>query len=284
MGHPRENCCSAVVVEKKVLSVQEELIGLRAEVARLQEAEKRSERIIRELGAAVAARDSFIAIAGHELRNPMGAILLAVTNMLRAPYANEGLPEWLVPRLASLERQARLFVRRATTLLDVTRITSGHLRLDPELVDLSEATRVVLDAFAVQLERSHSPLTTSIEAGVTGWWDRVALDQVLHNLVSNAVKYGAGKPVCVAVASDGGRATISVADRGIGISEADRERIFARFERAVTARAHGGFGLGLWISHQLVEAMGGTIRVESELGAGSIFTVELPLGVESPSR
>jgi two-component system OmpR family sensor kinase len=274
-----------VPVENNPSSEQDELAALRAEVARLREAEKRFEREILELGDAVAARDSFIAIAGHELRNPMGAILLAVTNIARAaPPPGEELPEWVAPRIAALERQARAFVRRATTLLDVTRIASGNLRLDPELVDLSTLTGAVLELYGPQMERARSALTSAVEESVCGWWDRVALDQIVHNLVSNAVKYGAGKPIHVALTSDGARATLRVADRGIGISEADCARIFGRFERAVTHRAQGGFGLGLWISQQLVEALGGRIGVESEPGVGSIFTVELPLGVESPSR
>jgi signal transduction histidine kinase len=262
-----------------------ELATLRAEVARLREEERRAAQMIRELGEAVAARDAFIAIAGHELRNPMGAIIVAATSLAHAVgRIAEDVPAWLPARVALLERQARLFVRRATTLLDVSRITSGQLRLDPELVDLAQAARDSLEYLAVEMERAHVTVTTSIEDELCGWWDRVAIDQILYNLLSNAIKYGAGKPIHVSLASSGGRATLSVADRGIGISPADRDRIFGRFERAVTQRTHGGFGLGLWITHNLVEACGGTIRVESDSTAGSIFTVELPQTVEPQPR
>ncbi len=190
-----------MIRETKPPSALDELATLRAEVARLREAERRCRRlsVIRELGDAVLPRDAFIAIAGHELRNPMGAILLAVTNMAHVATQlrekGEALPEWIPSRLGALERQARTFVRRATTLLDVSRITSGHLRLEPEIVDLSEVTRGALDLLGAELERAQSPLTTSIEDSVCGWWDRVALDQVLTNLISNAIKYGAGKPI-----------------------------------------------------------------------------------------
>ncbi len=263
------------------MALEQELAKLRAENARLREQEKRSAQLIRELGDAVAARDSFIAIAGHELRNPMGTVLVAATNLVhRLARSEEPVPAWLAPRLGILERQARSFVRRATTLLDVSRISAGNLSLDPEIVDFSQLTRDTLELFSHDFERGRCVLQTSIEASVCGWWDRIALEQILHNLVQNAIKYGAGKPIAVTISASGGRARLSVADQGIGISVADRERIFARFERAVTERTHGGFGLGLWITQQLVKAHGGTIRVTSEPGAGSIFDVELPQAVE----
>jgi signal transduction histidine kinase len=215
----------------------------------------------------------------------MGAIIVAASSLGHAVGRSaEGVPGWLPSRVALLERQARLFVRRATTLLDVSRITSGQLRLDPELVDLAQAVRDSLEYLGVEMERAHVSVITSIEDGLCGWWDRVAIDQILYNLVSNAIKYGAGKPIRVTLASSDGRATLAVADQGIGISPADRDRIFGRFERAVTQRTHGGFGLGLWITHNLVEACGGVIRVESEPGGGSIFTVELPQTVEPQPR
>jgi signal transduction histidine kinase len=262
-----------------------ELAAVRADNARLREELKRAERLLRELRDAVAARDAFIAIAGHELRNPMGAVMIAATSLAhRAAHTEEVVPEWLAPRLDSLERQARLFVRRATAILDVSRISTGHLRLEPETVYLSELTLEVLEFFASELDRSRSPLTSNLAPAVHGWWDRVALEQIVTNLVQNAVKYGAGKPIHVAVSAEDGYATLTVRDGGIGISELDRERIFARFERAVTQHNHGGFGLGLWITRALVEASGGTIRVESTPGAGSIFTVVLPQAVEQPPR
>jgi two-component system OmpR family sensor kinase len=262
-----------------------ELAAVRAEVTRLREELKHSERLTRELAEAVAARDAFIAVAGHELRNPMGALMIAATSLARrASVAEEPIPAWLAPRLAALERQARLFVRRATTLLDVSRISTGHLRLTPEVTDLSRVTLDAIEWFASEVDRSGSLLTSDVAPEVHGWWDAVALEQVVFNLVQNAIKYGAGKPIHVTLSTADGRATLTVRDEGIGISPIDRERIFARFERAVTQRTHGGFGLGLWITRELVEASGGTIRVESTPGAGSIFTVVLPQAVQLAAR
>ncbi|MBV1796314.1 sensor histidine kinase KdpD [Siccirubricoccus sp. G192] len=124
------------------------------------------------------------------------------------------------------------------------------------------------------------PLETDLQEGVVGTWDPLALEQVAENLLSNALKFGAGKPVAVTLRAEGQAAELAVRDRGIGISEADRARIFQRFERAVARREHGGFGIGLWLANQLVLAMGGTIGIESTPGEGSAFLVRLPLGPE----
>jgi signal transduction histidine kinase len=119
-------------------------------------------------------------------------------------------------------------------------------------------------------------LEVGIQEGVVGCWDRLALEHMAENLLSNAIKFGAGKPVGILLRSDGQTAHLAIRDRGIGISEADRARIFGRFERAVTQREHGGFGIGLWLAHQLVTSMAGTIAVESTPGAGAAFSVLLP--------
>jgi signal transduction histidine kinase len=109
-----------------------------------------------------------------------------------------------------------------------------------------------------------------------GRWDRTRLEQIVANLLANAVKYGAGAPIEVALEIDDGAVALSVRDHGIGISVSDQQRIFDRFERAVSERHHGGLGLGLWVTRHMAEAMGGSVRVESVPGAGSTFVVTLP--------
>jgi len=116
---------------------------------------------------------------------------------------------------------------------------------------------------------------------IRGHWDRLRLEQVVTNLLTNAIKYGAGKPIDVAVERAPSLARLTVRDQGIGISAEDQARIFQRFERAVSTRHFGGFGLGLWISKNLVEAHGGRIHVVSQPGAGATFTVELPTGARA---
>jgi signal transduction histidine kinase len=112
---------------------------------------------------------------------------------------------------------------------------------------------------------------------VLGRWDPLRIEQVIANLLSNACKYGAGKPIEIQVGEEHGRARLSVQDHGIGIPAADRDRIFERFERAASRRHYGGLGLGLYISRQVVQAHAGAIRVQSQTGEGSTFIVDLPL-------
>lgn len=237
------------------------------------------DRLIGELREAVQARDEFVAIAAHELRNPMTPILMQVSGLLAAARDSRRCrPELLAPRLEVLELAVREFVRRSTALLDVSRIASGNVRIEVTEVDLSGVARGVVERAAVAARMARCPLEADLQEGIVGSWDRLALEQVAENLLSNAIKFGAGKSVSVVLTSDGQTARLAVRDRGIGISEADRARIFGRFERAVTRREHGGFGIGLWLANQLVHAMGGAIAVEGAPGEGTTFTVTLPQG------
>ena len=239
------------------------------------------DHLIEELREAVRARDEFVAIAAHELRNPMTPILMQVGGLLAAARdPRRCRPELLAPRLEVLELAVREFVRRSTALLDVSRIATGNVRIELAEVDLTSVVRGVVERAGVAARLARSPLEVDLQEGVVGTWDRLALEQVADNLLSNAIKFGAGKPVSVVLRSDGRRVHLVVRDRGIGIPEEDRARIFARFERAVTRREHGGFGIGLWLANQLVTAMGGSIAIESAPSLGTTFTVTLPLGGE----
>ena len=243
------------------------------------------DRLIEELREAVRARDEFVAIAAHELRNPMTPILMQVHNLLAAARnPRRCRPEVLAPRLELLEHAVREFVRRSTTLLDVSRVAAGNLRIELTEVDLSRVVRDAVDRAGIAARMARSRLEADLQEGVIGTWDRLALEQVAENLLSNALKFGAGKPVAVTLHADARAARLAIRDRGIGISEEDRARIFARFERAVTRREHGGFGIGLWLANQLVTAMGGAIAVESAPGEGTTFTVTLPLGRRGATR
>jgi signal transduction histidine kinase len=233
--------------------------------------------LIEELRAALRARDEFVAIAAHELRNPMTPILLQIGNLLSAVRDPQRCrPEVLAPRVEVLNMAVQDFVRRATTLLDVSRIAAGNLRIEPREVDFSSVLHRVLDRAAPAAHLAGCSLVTELAPAVTGSWDPMALEQTADNLLSNAIKFGAGRPIHVVLEADRELARLVVRDQGIGIAPADCDRIFGRFEQVVGRREHGGFGLGLWLTSRLVQAMGGRIAVESELGQGATFTVTLP--------
>jgi two-component system, OmpR family, sensor kinase len=235
------------------------------------------DRLIEELREAVRARDEFVAIAAHELRNPMTPILMQVSLLAAAKDPRRCCPEVIVPRMEFLERAVQEFVRRSTTLLDASRIAAGNVRIELAEVDLSRVVHSVIERADGSARRARTALKADLQEGVVGILDRLAVEQVAENLLSNAIKFGAGQPVVVLLCADGQTAQLTVQDQGIGISEDDRARIFHRFERAVTRREHGGFGVGLWLANQLVVAMGGVIAVESAPGIGTTFTVTLPL-------
>lgn len=250
----------------------------RADAAGKPERDASAARIA-ELERAVAARDDLIAIAGHELRNAVTPLQAQVEILVEAARRN-GHGTDLLPRLQSLQRMTASYVRRATVLLNVASLTAGAPWLDIATVNLSEIVREAVAAVQPIAEKAGSPITREIESDVRGRWDRSALEQIIENLLSNAIKYGAGTPISVGLARETDRARLWVRDGGCGIAAADQNRIFGRFERAVSRRSTGGFGLGLWISHRLIRAMQGEILVASSPGKGSCFTVILPHGSE----
>lgn len=226
---------------------------------------------------AVRARDEFLSVASHELKTPVTSIHLQIQLLLEVLHRQgiAGLPgDRLENALQNTDRQVSRLVRLINELLDVSRLTTGNLVLERDRVDLS----ALVDETVARLRpTSDSPITFEGKEGVIGHWDRLRIEQVVTNLVSNAIKYGAGKPVTVAVTASGGMARISICDRGIGINEADLDRIFNRFERAVSEKQFVGLGMGLYIVKQIVQAHGGEIHVVSRPGAGSTFIVDLPL-------
>ncbi|HXN83074.1 MAG TPA: HAMP domain-containing sensor histidine kinase, partial [Myxococcales bacterium] len=173
--------------------------------------------------------------------------------------------------------------RLINELLDVSRIVSGKVLLDLEDVDLAALAQEVADRFGEELARAGCTLRFEAGENVVGHWDRARLDQVLTNLLGNAIKYGKGSALELTVGRLGSEAWLSVRDHGIGIAPEHQARIFGRFERAVSERHYGGLGLGLWIAREVVDSLGGSIRCESGLGQGSTFTVVLPLQHARPS-
>jgi len=227
-----------------------------------------------DLRASIQVRDDFLAIAGHELKTPLAALLMQLQSLRRT--ARRDFTSSVADRLEKASASGLRLDRLINQLLDVSRITGGRLRLEPEPVNLSDVVRDVISRYAGANEETTPPIDVSCTAEVKGYWDRLRVDQLINNLVGNALKYGQGKPVEVDLHQENDEAVIRVVDHGIGIDEDHQRRIFQRFERAVTARDFTGFGLGLWITRHIVEASGGRIEVESALGKGAAFTVRLP--------
>jgi signal transduction histidine kinase len=255
----------------------------------LREAEVRRERRIardrleeseRQLRRAVQARDEFLMIASHELKTPLTSLELLVAKLRRVAESNPGIPisdHDFQSKCGSIARQVDRMTVLINNLLDVARITSGSLELSRERIDLPELVRDILERTRDAIRRSGSEIALEVTAPVVGTWDRLRLETIVANLVSNAIKFGEGKPIEITIGRSGEQATLTVRDHGIGISEENQGRIFGRFERAVSVRHFGGFGIGLWVVRQSVEAHGGRIQVKSRQGGGSGFTVELPL-------
>jgi len=238
-------------------------------------------RLYRQTQNAVRLREEFLSIASHELKTPISALQLqlhSLQNLARTPAGPS--PERLRKGLEVVDRQVRRQTQLINDLLDVSRITAGRLQLHPEPLELSSLVREVADRFEPELARAGSQLQLQLSEQTRGQWDRLRLDQVVTNLLSNAMKYGRGNPITLSTELAGDRVRIHVKDGGIGIAPEALARLFNRFERAVSERNYGGFGLGLWIARQIIEAMGGHIHVSSELGVGSTFTVELPCSTQ----
>lgn len=236
-------------------------------------------RLEGELRRAVRDRDEFLSIAAHELRTPLTSLQLQVERLsqvvARMQIDGPNMEKLKVSSHSAM-RQMRRIVGLVEQLLDLSRLTMGKLELALETTDLRAIATDVAERFAELAGRAGCVLHVSAADSLSGKWDRARVDQVLSNLVSNAVKYAPGKPVDVVLDRSGDRARIIVRDHGEGIDVADQARIFDRFERAVPGQNYGGFGLGLWIARQLVEAHGGAISVQSQVGEGATFIVELP--------
>jgi signal transduction histidine kinase len=221
---------------------------------------------------AIRARDEFLSIAAHEIRGPLTALRLAIQTLQKGKMpasAQAGLFD-------IIDREDRKLAQFVDELLDLGRIRSGTLHFAFEPVDLGDVAREVTSRFGGELARSGSSLSVTTEGRLVGEWDRSRLDQIVTNLYSNAIKFGLGRPIEVLMRGEGDKVTLVVKDRGAGIPGDMQERIFQPFEREMSHRNYGGLGLGLYIVRTIVEGLGGSLTVESQPGAGSTFTVELP--------
>jgi PAS domain S-box-containing protein len=228
-------------------------------------------RLLRETQAAL----ELIGVAAHDLGNPLNALQLMLGKLRRSPPGDAAkLSESLAAAIRYTQRLGRLL----HNLLDLSRLSSGKLELEVGEVDLTELVHDAVARHADQAAEAGSQLVLDVRPGVVGRWDRLRLERVLTNLLSNAFKYGKGQPIELRVERTDGNGRLSVRDHGPGIPLEQQRQIFERFKKApAKGEKKEGFGLGLYIVRQLVEAHGGTVQVESREGEGATFTVELPL-------
>jgi PAS domain S-box-containing protein len=243
-------------------------------------------RMYHEAQEGVRARDELLSVAAHELKTPLCGLALRLQTMtLQARRSSAQLlpAEEVITRLDAANRLVQRLMLLMDELMQVSRFTNDRTQLESEDVNLSILVREVADRFRDQLPSCECSLNLTIAPGVTGKWDALQLDQMITNLLSNAMKYGRGKPIEIRLESDENGATLRIKDFGIGIAPEHQARIFERFERAVSGQHYGGLGLGLWIVRQIVEALDGKIRVHSEPGQGSEFLVSIPRSREQGS-
>jgi signal transduction histidine kinase len=232
-----------------------------------------------ELREAVRVHDEFLSIATHELKDPLSSLLLSIGLLRRIATRQGTVPaDLLLERLELCERQGQRLGRMIENLLDTSRIDHGRLRLQLESLDLRDLVRDVVGRYRDQAREAGVEIVVEPSGPVVGGFDRVQLEHAIGNLISNALKYGEGRPVIIRLGGDEATATLEVEDRGIGIAEADRGRIFERFERASDGHREKSLGLGLYIVRSIIEAHGGAIAVRSEPGRGTTFLVRLPRG------
>jgi signal transduction histidine kinase len=245
----------------------------------LAEEERRrldAERIRAE--EALRVRDEFLSVASHELKTPLTALQIELYGM-RAPVEKTG-DERLGRKLGRAARGADRMSQLIEMLLDVSRIATGRLPLRREPFELRAAIEQLVETMrgtAAQAACDFSFHPSPAVGPIVGNWDRLRVEQVVMNLLSNAFKYGAGRPVTLRVSREGDEAIIEVRDHGPGIPPGDLERIFERFERATAMGNQGGLGLGLYVSREIVHAHGGSIAGHSLADGGACFTVRLPL-------
>ncbi|WP_219059795.1 hybrid sensor histidine kinase/response regulator [Pseudomonas sp. UMAB-08] len=261
--------------------------AMKQQVEALEQSRREQEALLKQLQStqnelehAVRMRDDFMSIVSHEVRTPLNGLILE-TQLRKLHLAKGNVAAFTLDKLSAMvdrdERQIKSLIRLIEDMLDVSRIRTGKLSIRPSRFDLAQLVSNLLESFSAQMSNAESTLSFTAEGPVMGTWDEFRIEQVVVNLLTNALRYGSHNPIDVRVYCDGGQARVDVLDHGIGVSEENQKRIFQQFERVSANHVIAGLGLGLFISEQIVAAHGGSISIDSEEGKGSLFRVSLPL-------
>jgi signal transduction histidine kinase len=252
----------------------------------LEAARREQEVLLRELNATQAElqrslrmRDEFMSLVAHELRTPLNTLFLE-TQMRSLQLKRGNLPAFNPEQMSSMikrdERQIKAMIRLIDDMLDVSRMKSGTLSIRPAKVELMALLERVVNDLSLQAAAAGANVVLAPHPPVEGFWDEFRIEQVVVNLLTNALRYGGGGTVEVSVQTEGCNARISVRDHGKGIAPDFIDRIFEPYERGAKSGEPKGLGLGLYISRQLALSHGGQLTVESTPGEGATFSLILP--------
>lgn len=261
--------------------------AMKQQVEALEQARREQEALLQqlqstqsELEQAVRMRDDFMSIVAHEVRTPLNGLILE-TQLRKMHLARDNAAAFTLDKMHAMvdrdERQIKSLIRLIEDMLDVSRIRTGKLSIRPNRFDLTQLVSNLLQNFAQQIEAAETEVSFTASGPVEGHWDEFRIEQVVSNLLTNALRYGGRSPIQVRVYREDDEARVEVQDRGIGISEENQKRIFQQFERVSAKTVVAGLGLGLFISEQIVAAHGGSIVVESQINEGALFRVCLPI-------
>ena len=271
-----------------IISYLVNLIQETNEVTKLKKQEKEYARTFIQLhdeyGVAlknIRARDQFLSIVSHELKTPLTIMLLKLHDMLNSiqsvSLANFSIQK-LMKVLKNSEQQIKWLSLMINDLLDVSLISTGRMKLQLEDTDLVSVVEQVKQSFSEMLKKEKYKIKIHAKSSVVGKWDKVKIEQVITNLVSNAIRYGESKPIEIKIFMNRGQGTFIIKDEGIGIPAQEQKAIFELFKQAPEPKEYKkGLGVGLFITSEIVKMHGGKIKVSSVPQKGTSFTVELPL-------
>jgi signal transduction histidine kinase len=229
---------------------------------------------------AIVSRDNFLSIASHELRTPLTSIKLQTQLLMRnidKSDIEDEMKTYIQKMLGQTNHSVERLSRLVDDMLDISRIQTSKMKLQVEKFDLSEMVKDIVDSLTPHLKEVQCSVSYKTDGTILGEWDKFRLEQVITNILTNAARYGRGRPIEVRVAHDQNEARVYIKDFGEGIAKADQDRIFQRFERA--NEDISGLGLGLYIAREILRMHHGSISVISEVNKGAEFVVSLPIAL-----